>query len=263
MHSEMLASWVPKALIKHLEEMGRLDRSESILDFSAKWDFALRGPDAFDADGCENDAEQRKYFECLSISDDRGAMLGLMNLLNESTEISQEVWTQATLCLPHLQNVVRAMEKPRRQKWVSLLVRILISGQSLPKMLITDLKLLKSARKDIQQGAQVGRPVLGFRSAAQAQHADFIFAARALAFAYCHIFSTSRRRGWGGSREEVMPTPTRVGVVSEARARLHNLLLLEAVNKHGQVNGQDFYESATPAFALVLAFRSQAAVCES
>ena len=91
MHSEMLASWVPKALIKHLEEMGRLDRrllhnsrlhgdihgshapllllrrSESILDFSAKWDFALRGPDAFDADGCENDAEQRKYFECLSI----------------------------------------------------------------------------------------------------------------------------------------------------------------------------------------------------
>ena len=85
-------------------------------------------------------------------ADDRGAMLGLMNLLNESTEISQEVWTQATLCLPHLQNVVRAMEKPRRQKWVSLLVRILISGQSLPKMLITDLKLLKSARKDIQQG---------------------------------------------------------------------------------------------------------------
>ena len=44
-----------------------LRRSESILDFSARWDSALEDPEAFDADACGDDVEQMKYFECLLI----------------------------------------------------------------------------------------------------------------------------------------------------------------------------------------------------
>ena len=44
-----------------------LRRSESILDFSARWESAMADPAAFNADACGNDVEQMKYFECLLI----------------------------------------------------------------------------------------------------------------------------------------------------------------------------------------------------
>ncbi|CAE6912073.1 unnamed protein product [Symbiodinium sp. CCMP2592] len=51
----------PRVLIQHLSEMGRLDRPESILDFSAKWK-AAGGAD-FDAE-LAKDVRQQKFFEC-------------------------------------------------------------------------------------------------------------------------------------------------------------------------------------------------------
>ena len=79
------------------------------------------------------------------------AMLGLMeSVLQESTEISQEVWTEVRMCSRHLENVVRRLEKPQRQRWVSLLVRVLLSRQPFvdPKALFSDLQLLWRADDD-------------------------------------------------------------------------------------------------------------------
>ena len=72
------------------------------------------------------------------------AMLGLMgDLLSESTEISPETEIHVMRCTRHLQYVARALWKPQRQKWVSLLVRVL-RGQTAnhSEIFIEDLKLL-------------------------------------------------------------------------------------------------------------------------
>ena len=77
------------------------------------------------------------------------AMLGLMeNLLSGSTQISQEVSTRVMKCSYHIRHVARVLEKPQRQKWVSLLVRVLLGQQSCPKRLISDLELLWRADDD-------------------------------------------------------------------------------------------------------------------
>ena len=77
------------------------------------------------------------------------AMLGLMeNLLTESAEISEEASTKVQQCSGNLSCVLRALEKPQRQKWVSLLVRVLLGQTSCPKWLINDLKLLWRADDD-------------------------------------------------------------------------------------------------------------------
>ena len=77
------------------------------------------------------------------------AMLGRMeNLLEESTEISEEASTQVMQCSAHLELILRALEKPQRQKWVSMLVRVLVGQKSCPKTLINDLKLLWRADDD-------------------------------------------------------------------------------------------------------------------
>ena len=72
------------------------------------------------------------------------AMLGLMgDLLSESTEISPETEIQVMRCTRHLQYVVRVLSKPQRQKWVSLLVRVLRSQTANhSEIFIEDLKLL-------------------------------------------------------------------------------------------------------------------------
>ncbi|OLQ13879.1 hypothetical protein AK812_SmicGene2055 [Symbiodinium microadriaticum] len=80
------------------------------------------------------------------------AMLTLMgNLLSESTGISQATLTQVMQCTGHLDNVVRTLAKPQRQKWVSLLVEALESlrgHESETLTLIADLKLLWRADDD-------------------------------------------------------------------------------------------------------------------
>ena len=68
------------------------------------------------------------------------------DLLPESAEISKEALKQAMQCGKHLTSVLRALTKPQRQKWVSLLVRALQSEESFQdqfqKTLFSDLKLL-------------------------------------------------------------------------------------------------------------------------
>ncbi|CAE7900581.1 unnamed protein product, partial [Symbiodinium sp. KB8] len=198
----------PRVLLRHVAEMGRLDRSEAILDFSTK--LGLAGPN-FDADVCGNDPEQIKYYDCqwwcMRLARTRethfaesdafdivcpnlrdllrhcadedasvrtfahyivsnygagglrfvkqmiaDAMLTLMgNLLSESTGISQATLTQVMQCTGHLDNVVRTLAKPQRQKWVSLLVEALESlrgHESETLTLIADLKLLWRADDD-------------------------------------------------------------------------------------------------------------------
>ena len=69
------------------------------------------------------------------------AMLGRMENLWVD-EISQAALAQLWRCSSHLGDVVRALDRPQRQRWVSLLVRVLLSRQSCldPKILISDLK---------------------------------------------------------------------------------------------------------------------------
>ena len=82
------------------------------------------------------------------------AMLTLMgHVLSESTGISQATLPQVMQCTRHLDNVVRALAKPQRQQWVSLLVKALESlrgHESHPETLtlISDLKLLWRADDD-------------------------------------------------------------------------------------------------------------------
>ncbi|CAE7040829.1 unnamed protein product [Symbiodinium natans] len=77
------------------------------------------------------------------------AMLGRMENLWVD-EISQPALVQLWRCSKHLEDVVRALDKPQRQRWVSLLVRVLLSRQPCldPKILISDLKLLWRADDD-------------------------------------------------------------------------------------------------------------------
>ena len=73
------------------------------------------------------------------------AMLDRMeDLLPQSTEISEENYEQAMHCAKHLPTVLRALTKPQRQKWVSLLVRALqVEAQDQVRMeLIPELELL-------------------------------------------------------------------------------------------------------------------------
>ena len=94
------------------------------------------------------------------------AKLGLMeNLLSESTEISQEVSTRVMTCSYHIRHVVRVLEKPQRQKWVSLLVRVLLGQQSCPKRLISDLELLWRADDDPSRSyAEAEQQLRAFRT---------------------------------------------------------------------------------------------------
>ena len=68
------------------------------------------------------------------------------DLLPESAEISKEALEQVMRCAQHLTDVLRALTKPQRQKWVSLLVRALQSEESFQaqfqETLFSDLKLL-------------------------------------------------------------------------------------------------------------------------
>ena len=67
------------------------------------------------------------------------------DLLPESAEISEDALEQATQCGEHLTNVLRALTKPQRQKWLSLLVRALHIAEGhaqFQETLISDLKLL-------------------------------------------------------------------------------------------------------------------------
>ncbi|CAE6954218.1 unnamed protein product [Symbiodinium sp. CCMP2592] len=204
----------PRVLLRHIAEMGRLDRSESIVDFSTKIELACVHGDTFDADVCGNDPEQIKYYDCqwwcmrlararethFAESDafeivcpnlrdllrhcadedasvrssahhvvrfyGKGglpfvrqmiadAMLTLMgHVLADSTGISQAALMQVMQCTRHLDKVVRALAKPQRQKWVSLLVKALESLRSQEShresmlTLISDLKLLWRADDD-------------------------------------------------------------------------------------------------------------------
>ena len=77
------------------------------------------------------------------------AMLGLMeDLLPEFKEVSEETSNQAMLCSQHVRNVWRVLAHPQRQKWVSLLVRVLQGQPSSPMRLIDDLKHLWRADGD-------------------------------------------------------------------------------------------------------------------
>ncbi|CAE7797181.1 unnamed protein product [Symbiodinium sp. CCMP2592] len=200
----------PRVLIQHLTEMGRLDRSESILDFSKKLVSAQKDLRKFNAD-IKLDVEQQKFFECrwwcmsLATADKTHfaesdvydivsanlrdlfvhcrdgdesvrrsahhlilkyaafgsqpfvqqltseAMLGLMaDLLPEPAELSNETSFQALRCSRPLEWIIRALTKPQRQKWVSLLVRLL-QGQnqkSYQSTLIDRLTLLWRADDD-------------------------------------------------------------------------------------------------------------------
>ncbi|CAE7763841.1 unnamed protein product [Symbiodinium necroappetens] len=184
--------------------MGRLARSESIVEFSAQWSRAAKDP-TFEGEIAE-DGRQLKLFDCrwwcmrLAFADKTHfpesdvndivsanlrallvhcrdgdvsvrkhahhllgnygfgglpfvkqmiaeAMLDQMeDLLPESAEISKEALKQAMQCAEHLTRVLRALTKPQRQKWVSLLVRALQSEESFQaqfqETLFSDLKLL-------------------------------------------------------------------------------------------------------------------------
>ena len=76
-------------------------------------------------------------------------MLCLMeNLLSVPAEISQEDFIPFMLRTQHLEDVLRALEKPQRQQWVSLLVRALLGQKSFHSHLLDDLKLLWRADDD-------------------------------------------------------------------------------------------------------------------
>ncbi|CAE7893543.1 unnamed protein product [Symbiodinium necroappetens] len=51
------------ALIQHVSEMGSLDRSETVVEFSANWQFGSEDPFTFD-DEISKDVMQQKIFEC-------------------------------------------------------------------------------------------------------------------------------------------------------------------------------------------------------
>ncbi|CAE7805619.1 unnamed protein product [Symbiodinium sp. CCMP2592] len=187
----------PRVLIQHLTEMGRLDRCESILGFSAKWKSMANDPRAFDAN-IAKDVTQQKFFECrwwcmrltracytqmfperdvwhitqenlrhlfvhcrdvdesvscsahhLILNHAYGChpsvqqeiaegMLGLMGELlpelpeESETEVSKAAAIQAEKCSANLEWVLRALTRPQRQRWVSLLVRLLhlLQGQN-------------------------------------------------------------------------------------------------------------------------------------
>ncbi|CAE7723947.1 unnamed protein product [Symbiodinium sp. CCMP2592] len=193
----------PKVLIHHLSEMGRLDRSQSIIDFSVQFDFATTDPVTSEVQMAK-DCRQNKLFECrwwcmrLACADKTHfpesdvndivtenlrsllvhccdvdvsvrlaahhlvenyacgglpfvqqliaeAMLDRMeDLLPESVEISKEALEQAMQCATHLTSILRALTKPQRQKWVSLLVRALqnVEQDQDQETLISDLKIL-------------------------------------------------------------------------------------------------------------------------
>ncbi|CAE7723915.1 unnamed protein product [Symbiodinium sp. CCMP2592] len=195
----------PKVLIHHLSEMGRLDRSQSIIDFSVQFDFAATDPVTSEVQMAK-DCRQNKLFECrwwcmrLACADKTHfpesdvndivtenlrsllvhccdvdvsvrlaahhlvenyacgglpfvqqliaeAMLDRMeDLLPESVEISKEALEQAMQCATHLTSILRALTKPQRQKWVSLLVRALQNVEQDQdqdqETLISDLKIL-------------------------------------------------------------------------------------------------------------------------
>ena len=76
-------------------------------------------------------------------------LLGLMgDLLPESAEISKKASLEAQRCSRHLYCIVRALTKCQRQKWVSMLVRVLKSQQAFHSSLIDDLQLLWRADDD-------------------------------------------------------------------------------------------------------------------
>eukprot|EP00439_Symbiodinium_sp_Y106_P035565 s4057_g4.t1 len=163
-----------KALIQHAPEMGR---SESILQFSAHLRFVRQDSATFD-DEFAKDVRQQKFWEVPLVVYETGkiaanhlvsnyglgglrfvhrliaeAMLGRMeDLLLESTEISEEVWSQAMECTYHLAYVLCTLTKPQRQKWVSQLVKALRSPESLQgrlqKDLFSSLQLLWRADDD-------------------------------------------------------------------------------------------------------------------
>ncbi|CAE7203811.1 unnamed protein product [Symbiodinium sp. CCMP2592] len=198
----------PRALIHHLAELGRLDRSESICDFAEKWTSGIADPDTFNAE-IAKDLTKQKFFECrwwcmklahaeqthFPESDVRKivsanladllvhcshpdetvrraardivwfygvgslpfvqqliaeAMLGQMGdlLLPESSDISRETSTEAMQCSQYLKCVLRALSKPQRQKWVSLLVRVLQSQNPCQNRVMEHLKLLWRADDD-------------------------------------------------------------------------------------------------------------------
>ncbi|CAE7274629.1 unnamed protein product [Symbiodinium sp. KB8] len=51
----------PRALLQHVSEMGRLDRSETVVEISANWQFGAEDPFTFD-DEISKDVMQRKIF---------------------------------------------------------------------------------------------------------------------------------------------------------------------------------------------------------
>ena len=119
------------------------------------------------------------------------AMLGLTeNVLQESTEISQEVWTEVSMCSCHLENVMRALEKPQRQRWVSLLVRVLLSRQPFvdPNALFSDFQLLWRADDD---------PRRSF--AARHRKRAYMLSAQDLPLSWIHTFDILCLRSWVGS----------------------------------------------------------------
>ena len=80
------------------------------------------------------------------------AMLDLMaDHLTESTEVSQDAATKVIQCTEHLQEVVRSLAKPQRQKWASLLIRVLHALQFGQEAVVDGLKLLWQADDDPRQ----------------------------------------------------------------------------------------------------------------
>ena len=205
----------PRVLIEHLCEMGRLDESQSILDFAKTVSLASKCPNGFNAAASGFDVEQVKLFEirwwCMKLASARKthfaesdvrhivgsnlrsllvqcwsedasvrnsahsivlkygsdgllfvkqliaeAMLGLMeNLLTESAEnaeISEWASIQVMVCTQHLVNVVRVLEKPQRQQWESLLVRVLRDQKFYNPKLIRSLRLLLERSKALPEG---------------------------------------------------------------------------------------------------------------
>ena len=60
------------------------------------------------------------------------ATLGRMeDLLPESTEVSEEAWSQVMECTGRLGCLLRTLTKPQRQKWVSQLMKAFREPESL------------------------------------------------------------------------------------------------------------------------------------
>ena len=80
------------------------------------------------------------------------AKLGLMaDHLTQPTEVSQDAATKVIQCTRHLQEVVRSLAKPQRQKWASLLIRVLRTLQFGQQAVVDGLKLLWQADDDPRQ----------------------------------------------------------------------------------------------------------------